>query len=194
MAALAAMPSASVALVVTRSATLGVGNGVAVAAGIVLADLVFVALAVFGLSAIAEALGDLFVAMKYLGATYLLWLGFSLWTGKPGTTVSARADKGNGHLVASCLAGFALTLADVKAIFFYASLVPMFIDVAALQATDLLALGLVTAASVGGVKIGYALAARRIAALARGKRFETVARKTAGGIMLGAGSYIMAKA
>ena len=36
MVALAAMPSASVALIVTRSATLGIGNGFAVAVGIVL--------------------------------------------------------------------------------------------------------------------------------------------------------------
>jgi len=46
---LAAMPSTSVALVVTRSATLGVGNGFSVAAGIVLGDLVFVMLAILGL-------------------------------------------------------------------------------------------------------------------------------------------------
>jgi len=36
MIALAALPSASVALVITRSATLGVANGVAVTAGIIL--------------------------------------------------------------------------------------------------------------------------------------------------------------
>jgi len=39
MVALAAMSSASVALVVTRSVTLGVGNGIAVAIGIVLGNL-----------------------------------------------------------------------------------------------------------------------------------------------------------
>lgn len=56
MVALAAMPSASVALVVTRSATLGVANGLAVSAGIVLGDLVFITFAIFGLSVVAETL------------------------------------------------------------------------------------------------------------------------------------------
>ena len=65
MAALAAMPSTSVALVVTRSATLGVGNGIAVAMGIVLGDLVFIMLAILGLSVVAEAMGNLFVVIKY---------------------------------------------------------------------------------------------------------------------------------
>ncbi|HHJ14327.1 MAG TPA: LysE family translocator, partial [Gammaproteobacteria bacterium] len=39
MAALAAIPSTSVALVLTRSATLGLANGIAVATGIVIGDL-----------------------------------------------------------------------------------------------------------------------------------------------------------
>jgi len=52
MALLAALPSASVALVITRSATLGVANGIAVSAGIVLGDLIFILLAIFGLSAV----------------------------------------------------------------------------------------------------------------------------------------------
>lgn len=38
MMALAAVPSTSVALVITRSATLGIRNGLAVAMGIVLGD------------------------------------------------------------------------------------------------------------------------------------------------------------
>ena len=46
MIALAAVPSTSVALVVTRSATLGISNGVAVSLGIVLGDLVFIFLAI----------------------------------------------------------------------------------------------------------------------------------------------------
>lgn len=60
MVTLAAMPSTSVALVVTRAATLGVKNGIAVAAGIVVGDLLFVMLVILGLSALAEALGSFF--------------------------------------------------------------------------------------------------------------------------------------
>ena len=54
MVSLAAIPSTSVALVVTRSVTLGVANGVATSLGIVLGDLVFILLAVLGLSAVAK--------------------------------------------------------------------------------------------------------------------------------------------
>lgn len=194
MVSLAAIPSASVALVVTRSATLGVGNGVAVSAGIVLGDLVFVILAMLGLAVVAKTMGTLFMAIKYLGAIYLLWLGFSLLMKKSKTGVLVNAPRGKGSLIASFLGGFALTLGDVKAIFFYVSLFPMFIDVSALQVADMLVIMLVTIASVGGVKVIYALSAKNIAALARGLKCESLARKTAGGFMIGAGSYIIAKA
>ena len=194
MVPLAVMPSASVALVVTRSATLGVGNGVAVAAGIVLGDLVFIGLAVSGLAALAETLGGLFMGIKYLGATYLLWLGLSLLRAKGGTIVAADAGSESGSLVASFLAGFALTLGDVKAILFYLSLFPVFVDLSALQARDMIAIVFVTVAGVGGVKLAYALSARRLATLTREFQFENAARKSAGCVMIGAGSYIVAKA
>ncbi len=192
-ASLAAIPSASVALVVIRSATLGMGNGIAVCAGIVLGDLVFIGLAVFGLSVLAETLGSLFMIIKYLGAAYLLWLGLSLLRTETETPFPANAGNGRGSLAASFAAGLALTLGDVKAILFYLSLFPMFVDLSALEAADVLMIVCITVASVGGVKIAYALSTRKVATMARERKFEGPARKTAGAIMLGAGSYIIGK-
>lgn len=193
MVSLAALPSACVALVVARSASLGVGNGVAVAAGIVLGDLVFVALALLGLSVVAETLGQGFLVVKYLGAAYLIGLGLSLLSKRPLGQVADGAGRGKGSLLTSFLAGFVVTLGDVKAILFYVSLLPLFIEAAALRPAEVLAIVVVTVVGVGGVKIGYAFAAGRIAALARGTRYDGVARRTAGGLMVGAGSYIIAK-
>jgi len=194
MVVLAAMPSTSVALVVTRSATLGVGNGFAVAAGIVLGDLVFIMLAMLGLSVVAETMGGLFMVIKYLGALYLLWLGFSLLKSQSKTTITVDSTREKGNLVTSFLAGFILTLGDVKAIVFYVSLFPVFIDLSALQVAEVLVIAFVTVVSVGGVKVLYALSATKVATLARGLKFENAARKTAGGLMVGAGTYLIVKA
>ena len=57
MLTLALIPSSSVALVVTRSVTLGVQNGISVSLGIVLGCLIFMFLAILGLSIVAETLG-----------------------------------------------------------------------------------------------------------------------------------------
>ena len=194
MLLLAAVPSTSVALVVTRSATAGLGNGMAVAAGVVIGDLAFILLAVFGLSVVAEAIGGVFVAVRYAGAAYLIWLGFSLI--KPGQKQQSSnvTGTGSGGLAASFLAGFALTLGDVKALFFYLSLLPTVIDLTALKLADVIVIAVVTVISVGGVKAAYALSATKIASWTDGLKLARVARRAAGSFMIGAGGYMIAKA
>jgi threonine/homoserine/homoserine lactone efflux protein len=86
MLTLALIPSSSVALVVTRSVTHGVSNGISVSLGIVLGDLIFILLTVIGLSMIAETMGWLFLTIKYIGATYLIWLGYTLLRSKSTAT------------------------------------------------------------------------------------------------------------
>lgn len=78
LAALALVPSASVALVVVRSSTAGFLNGCAVAAGIVIGDLIFVLLAVIGMAALAEVMGSLFMILRYVAGAYLIWFGINL--------------------------------------------------------------------------------------------------------------------
>ena len=88
MVPLAAMPSSSVALVVTRSVSSGRISGVFSALGIVAGDLVFVAMALLGMVVLAEQLGAFFVLMKYCGGAYLIYLGVQLMRSRPSMTVS----------------------------------------------------------------------------------------------------------
>ncbi len=193
MLVLAAMPSTSVALVVTRAATSGLTNGIAVAAGIVLGDLVFVLLAILGLSFVAETMASLFMVIKYLGAAYLIWLGITLLASKSTATVSTNQTRGKSGLIASFLAGFFLTLGDIKAVFFYISLFPIYIDLSVLQVIDIILTVFITVFSVGGVKVFYAFSATKIASLARYSSFEYAARKAAGTFMIGAAGYLIIK-
>lgn len=191
MGALAAIPGASVALVVARSATRGIANGLAVAGGIVLGDLVFIAFALLGLSAIAEAMGDLFMFVKMIGGIYLIWLGYSLFSKNDPTEIKEHKANNSWSLAASFMAGFALTLGDIKAIIFYASLLPVFIDFSSIQSSDILSLIFITIFSVGGVKAMYAVFSNKVAAYAQKTNMESTARKTAAGLMVGAGSYLL---
>lgn len=193
MVVLSTLPSTSVALVVTRSATLGVANGLAVAAGIVLGDLIFIMLAILGLSFVAETMGSLFAIIKYLGAAYLLWFGFSLLRSKGNRTIKENSTRKKGNLISSFLAGVVLTLGDVKAIIFYVSLFPLFIDSSALKVTEILIIITITVVSVGGVKALYAIFAIKIVSFTKKLKFESTARKIAGGTMIGAGSYLIVK-
>ena len=192
MMTLALVPSTSVALVVTRSATAGFANGAAVAAGIVVGDLVFVCLVVFGLAALADVMGGFFVILRYLAAVYLIWFGIALLRSKPALNPGVPG-RPVSKLSVSFLAGLFLTLGDVKAIFFYASLFPVFVDLAAITAADIGIIALLTLVAVGGIKLGYAWFAHGVLSLSHVRRAERAAKLTAGGFMVGAGTYLIIK-
>lgn len=193
MLTLALIPSSSVALVVARSVTHGVPNGISVSLGIVLGDLVFIVLVILGLSIVAETMGWLFLTIKYIGATYLIWIGYTLLSSKSTTTITVEKTNQKGSLVTSFLAGLFLTLGDIKAIFFYASLFPIFVNLEVLNLTDVVIIMLVTIVTVGGVKIFYAVSANKIISMSKGYNLESKAKKVAGSFMLGAGSYLIIK-
>ena len=201
MSALAAIPSTSVALVVSRSATLGLENGIAVAAGIVTGDLIFVLLAVLGLSVLAETLDGLFHLIRFLAGVYLIWLGVQLFrsTNRAGIAHEQAHEQGHGRghktrkLLASYLAGLLLTLGDVKAILFYVSLFPAFIDTGRLAPLDIGIIILITLTAVGGVKITWAVAASRLASLPRCLACANVLKNLAASFMIMAGCFLIAK-
>lgn len=193
MSVLALLPSASVALVVTRSATAGLAHGAAVAVGIVLGDLVFVCLAVLGMAAVAEVMGGFFVAIKYVAGAYLIWFGLSLLRSND-FSPSVSSHQNTSSLSASFLSGLLVTLGDIKAIFFYASLFPAFVDLSRLSLLDVGFIFVITLLSVGGVKLGYAYGATKVVTLA--KRFGPLqsVKVVGGGIMIGIGGWLIAKA
>lgn len=192
MIVLAAIPSASVALVVTRSATLGVANGIMVACGVVVGDLIFVALAILGMGFLAEAMGSFFVVLRYAGGAYLIWLGFNLLRSS-GEVNLLRPSVSKLSFLASFSSGLFLTLGDIKAILFYASLFPAFVDMSSLRGTDIAGIIVVTILAVGGVKVFYAYAAQRIARRFQNRKAQRLSQATAGCCMIGAGAYIITK-
>ncbi len=192
MAALALVPSTSVALVIVRSSTAGFSNGAAVAAGIVVGDLIFVFLAILGMAAIAEMMGTLFVILRYLAGAYLIWFGISLLKSKPSVNV-ANSGRSVSTLSASFLSGLFLTIGDVKAIVFYASLFPAFVDLTTITTLDMAIIVGLTVVAVGGVKLGYAYSATKVVSFAGKFKSERPVKITAGGLMIGAGAYLLAK-
>ena len=166
LAGLAALPSASVALVVARTLQGGAGAGLATAAGIVVGDLCFVLLAILGLATLAVALGDAFAVLRLLAGAGLLAFGVALLLRLRGNGAAPAVPEGAAGRLASFVAGLALTLGDGKAVLFYASLFPALVDVPALTVADVGTIALVTVLAVGGVKVLWVLTAVRLNALA----------------------------
>ena len=160
---LSAIPSLSVFTVTARAMTSGFWHGVMVSLGIVAADIIFILVAIFGLALLFELLGGLFEIVQYIGAAYLLFLALTLWRAKVEVHQSRRLE--DSSLVASFMAGFLLTLADQKAIFFYLGFFPAFIDLVDISLIDTLIIIAVASVCVGGVKVIYAFLADRASTL-----------------------------
>lgn len=161
LASLAALPGSSVLLVVACSLRGGVKHGAAAALGIVLADLLFIGLALAGVAALAQTLGGAFMVIKVLAALFLLGLGIQLCL-SASTSPQWSAAPRLHTLWHSGVAGFVLTLADVKAVVFYASLLPLFVDFQQMTRIDMASVVLIAAVAVGGVKLMYAVFARSL--------------------------------
>lgn len=157
MLVLAAVPSTSVLIVVTRSAASGFKHGFFAALGIVVGDIIFILIAILGLSLLAETMGELFVWVKYMGAAYLVWMGIGLWRAKPDLKNNTRPA--GTSLLTSFMSGLLFTLADQKAILFYLGFFPAFLDLSTLTSLDIGIIILITLFAVGGVKIVYAFLA-----------------------------------
>ena len=193
MLTLAILPSASVALVVARSATCGFMHGLAVTAGIVIADLVFATLAIAGMTAFAQSAGLYGVILRYVAGAYMIYFGIGLI--RSGNSSSRDTiDSGPSSLSASFLAGLFLTFGDMKAIFFYASLFPTLFDLHVFTSGDYAVVISMTVFIVGSVKLVYAGLARSIATRYSGSRITKPAKFMAGMLIIGAGVSVIAKA
>ena len=75
-----ATPGPGVAAVISQALSRGASGAPAFIAGFLVGDLAWFLAAVLGLSALAQTAHAAFLAVKYLGALYLLYLAYKLWS------------------------------------------------------------------------------------------------------------------
>jgi threonine/homoserine/homoserine lactone efflux protein len=90
---LAATPGPGVFATISRSLASGFVPSLAVIAGIVTGDIIFLLFAIMGLSVIAQAMGNFFVVIKIIGAAYLIFLGIKIWRSKPVLVQDVKKQK-----------------------------------------------------------------------------------------------------
>jgi threonine/homoserine/homoserine lactone efflux protein len=154
MLVLALVPGVSVLTVSARTLAYGFIHGAFTTAGIVAGDILFILIAIFGLSLLADAMGDMFMLVKLLGGVYLAWLAFTLWKTTPATDASAR--HAGTSLYSSFMAGLLITLADQKAILFYLGLFPAFMDLSTIGVRETGIIIVTASLAVGSAKLAYA--------------------------------------
>jgi len=189
---LAVIPGPGVFTVVARSMASGFFHGLVTVFGIVFGDYIFIILSVYGLSAFASTMGGIFTFIKYAGAAYLVWLGIKLLL----TKYSSVEVKPIIELsfFSNFIAGLATTLSNPKAILFYVSFFPAFINVQSVTVIEIGQLLLVATIAVGSVMTAYAYAASKASLLFESSRAAKTLNVTAGSIMVGSGVLLATKA
>lgn len=189
---LASVPSVSVLAVSARAATFGFTHGMFTAFGIVVADILFIVIAVYGLALVADLMGDQFRLIQYIGAAYLAWLGISMW--RADAKARAAADVSKSSWMSSFLSGFLITLGDQKAILFYLGFFPAFIDLSTMTPADTLIVIAIAIVGVGGAKLVYAYLADRAALIFRDSRALRGINRFAACIMIAVALALLLKA
>lgn len=125
--AVLAIPGPTVILVVSYALGQGRSSGWATVPGVTLGDFTAMTVSLLGAGAVLAASAELFLALKLLGAAYLIWLGIRLWRSdggfEPPEAMGRHSSYGsmfwNSWLVTSL---------NPKSIVFFVAFVPQFIN------------------------------------------------------------------
>jgi threonine/homoserine/homoserine lactone efflux protein len=182
---LALSPGPGLATIISRALASGPIAGLAVTAGLVLADFFFMGVAMVGLTAIAAALGPLFQVIKYAGAAYLLCLGYRAFRSSASPLiVTPRSGKG---IIKDIGLGFLVTLGNPKAILFYSALLPTFLDMTQIRFADFLILAAIVVIVSYVVYGAYIFVAERSRRLLSSRTASRMFNRLTGSILVGAG-------
>lgn len=122
----AVTPGQSVAALVARVINKGWRSVLPFLSAMWLGEIIWLTCAVAGLSHIALSFHRGFVVLKYLGAAYLLYLAYRMWTTPvvvQGTTMPSPEKSSRMFL-----AGLAVSLGNPKLMIFYVAFLPSIID------------------------------------------------------------------
>lgn len=185
------LPGPGVTALVARVLARGPEGAPAFIAGFAAGALLWFTIAATGLAAIAATFAPVFVAIRYAGAAYLLFLAWKLWTApaRPATAAEA-APGGSGRLF---LTGLAINLGNPKAIAFFLALLPTVVDLQALTPAGFAELALLVTVIVAGVLGAYAAAAARARRLFTAPRALRLMQRGGAVAMAGTAAAILAR-
>jgi homoserine/homoserine lactone efflux protein len=113
---------------------------------------VLIAVSMAGMSALLSASQLAFVLAKWIGAGYLVYLGFKIWrSAPPRPVITHDADIDIAPASALLRQGFLVAVSNPKGIIFFAALLPQFVDP---QASHLIQF-LILAATFAGIEFLY---------------------------------------
>ena len=185
------LPGPGVTALVARVLARGTQGAPAFIAGFVAGSLLWFTIAATGLAVLASSFATVFVAIRYAGAAYLLYLAWKLWTSPVRAMGEAQPSAdGSGRLF---LTGLAINLGNPKVIVFFLALLPTVVDLAALTPLGFGELAAIIVAIASGVLSAYAVAAAHARRLFTSPRAVRLANRGSAAIMASTAVTIAAR-
>lgn len=184
----AGTPGPSIAALVAQVLGRGVTGVLPFLAGLWLGEAVWLSLAVFGLAIIAQTFHLAFLAIKYLGVAYLVYLAWRMW--------HAPVGEGGAELPATArplrlfFTGMAVCLGNPKVMVFYLALLPTILDLGAVSLVGWAELVGAMLVVLAAIDLAWALAASQARRLLRSPRAARLANRIGATAMAGAATAI----
>ncbi len=164
--------------------------------GIIASDIIYLILSTFGLATIAENYGGLFTVIRFIGAAYLIYLGWKMWTADVDTSI--KVDKTNNisakkSWISGLTQGFLISASNPKVILFYIAFLPTFIDLTVLNRQDIIQISILTFFALLAGLMFVAVAASSVRQHLKSGSALKKLNRTAGSIMIGAGLFLVSR-
>lgn len=187
----AGSPGPSIAALVARVISRGLGSVLPFLAAMWLGEALWLVAAVLGLGVIAEKFYLLFSIIKYAGVAYLLYLAWRMWTAPTDVDGGGMPEAGSSWRL--FLTGMALTIGNPKIMVFYLALLPSLIDLQAVTALGLAELVVTAVLVMMTVDLAWAFAASWARGWLRSPKAVKVANRTGAAAMSGAAVAIASR-
>ncbi len=187
----AAIPGPGMTAIVARALGSGFRPTLFMGLGLILGDLVYLTAVVLGLAIVAQNFTTPFLIIKYLGAAYLCYIAWKLWTaGLLRQDIRAEAGAKAGT---AFLSGLLVTLGNPKTMLFYVALVPTLIPLSEVGPRDYAVLVGTTFAVLMAVLLPYILLASKARELLKKPKTLQALNRSAAAILAGTAAYIVAR-
>lgn len=156
-----AIPGPGIAAIIARSLGHGLRGAPAFIGGFLAGDLIWFTCAATGLAVLAQSAYTVFVAVKYAGVVYLLYLAFRLWTAPAQAIDTSSAEVRKERPFQLFLGSLALTLGNPKTMIFFLAVLPTVVELKRLTLGGFLSIVSVILVILPLVLGGYAFGASR---------------------------------
>lgn len=184
----AGTPGPSIAALVARVISKGTRGVFPFLFGMWIGDAVWLTVAVLGLSAIAETFNHVFIAIKWLGVAYLLYLAFKMWTASPDPSEAELPEaRSSLKLFATALS---VALGNPKIMMFYIALLPSIIDIHAVTVVGWVELVSCQFVVLMTVNLSWIFLAGKARGFLKSRRALQMANRVSAGAMASAAAAI----